>query len=172
MHILIALDGSPRSELAVAAIALLARETGMEVDLLTVLNPDDIRETFAETEHVTVAPRATPLVGQLASRMAVPLSRLAEDRNQALECARVEAEEHLQTQAATHLVDVISHVHVEWSGETAAAIAAFASKCDADLIAMGTQRQLMGGVVTITKEPHDGSLLEQCAPGPASHAWG
>jgi nucleotide-binding universal stress UspA family protein len=152
MRILIALDGSPLSELAVAAIAPLAREAGMEVDLLTVLNPDEVHETFAETEHVTVAPRSSPPAGQLASRMTVPLPRLAEDRSQALERGRVEAEEYLQAQAARHLVDVISEVHVEWSGETAAAIAAFAEKCGAGLIAMGTHGRsglshvLMGSV--------------------------
>jgi len=152
MRILVALDGSPLSELAVAAIAPLAREAGMEVDLLTVLNPDEIHESFAETDHITVAPRSAPAAGQLASRMIVPLPRLAEDRNQALERARVEAEEYLQAQAAKHLVDVICDVHVEWSGDTAAAIAAFAGKCDAGLIAMGTHGRsglshvLMGSV--------------------------
>ncbi len=152
MRILIALDGSLLSELAVAAVAPLAREAGMEVDLLMVLNPDEIHESFAETDHVTVAPRSVPPAGQLAGRMTVPLPRLAEDRSQALERARVEAEEYLQAQANRHLPDVICDVHVEWSGETAAAIAGFAAKCDAGLVAMGTHGRsglshvLMGSV--------------------------
>jgi nucleotide-binding universal stress UspA family protein len=152
MRILIALDGSPLSELAVAAVAPFAREAGMEVDLLMVLDPDEVHETFAETNHVTVAPRAAPFLGQLAGRMATPLPRSAEDRNQALERARVEAEEYLQAQAAKYLVDVICDVHVEWSGETAAAVAAFAGESRADLIAMGTHGRsglshvLMGSV--------------------------
>jgi len=138
MRILVALDGSKTSEHAVAMVAGWARAAGTEAVLLTVLNPDEIHDTFRATGYVhALTPQGTAS-GQALRGVGAAAPIPAENRTQALERARVEAEEYLQAQADHLLKDVVARVHVEWSDDAAQAIADYAESCGAQLIAIGT----------------------------------
>jgi nucleotide-binding universal stress UspA family protein len=138
MRILVALDGSKPGEHAVAMVAGWARAAGAEAVLLTVLNPDEVHDTFRATGYThALTPQGTAS-GQALSGVETVAPIAAENRTQALERARVEAEEYLQAQADRLLKDVITRVHVEWSDDPAQAIAGYAESCGAQLIAIGT----------------------------------
>jgi nucleotide-binding universal stress UspA family protein len=138
MRVLIALDGSKLGENAAAAIGSWAREVGANVVLMAVRHPDDIHETYAPTGYAhALTPKGTAS-GQPLYEVSEPGPVSAEDRTQALERARVDTEEYLSGVADRDLEGVACKVHVEWSEETAEAIAHCAEEKNADFIAMGT----------------------------------
>jgi nucleotide-binding universal stress UspA family protein len=138
MRIMVALDGSKPGEHAVEMVAAWARAAGAEAVLLTVLNPEEVHDTFRATGYVhALTPQGTAS-GQALRGVAAVEPIAAEDRTQALERARVEAEEYLQAQADRLLKDVITRVHVGWSDDAAQAIAEYAERSGAQLIAIGT----------------------------------
>ncbi|MBI5947606.1 MAG: universal stress protein [Chloroflexi bacterium] len=150
MRFVVALDGSEPSRHAALAVGPLARAARAEVLLLEVLNPEDIRETPWAPEPATAIP-ASAVPGGLVRRGEPPVARLAEDRTQALERARMDAESYLKSEAA-HLEGVTSTVHVVWAEHAAEAIAAFAAQQGADVLVIathgrsGVRHVLMGSV--------------------------
>lgn len=154
MRVLVTLDGSALSEHALAAIAPWARTAGADVVLLTVLDPDQYRSTPGGGEYLKPIPPPAVTIGFAMRGVPVePKPVPVEDRTQALERARVEAEEALEGKAAELLQGVACEVHVEWSGDAAGAIAHFAESHRIDLVAMGTHgrsgmgQALLGSVV-------------------------
>jgi nucleotide-binding universal stress UspA family protein len=138
MRILVALDGSKPGEEAVKVIAPWARSAGAEVTLLTVVDPERVHDTFYPSGHAhALTPRGTAS-GTTVRGVAEPPPRAAEDRTQALERVRIEAEEYLQRQADELLKDATSRVHVEWAAEAAPSIADYAETWGAHVIAIGT----------------------------------
>jgi nucleotide-binding universal stress UspA family protein len=144
MRVVVALDGSKFGENAAAAIAPWAREAGASVVLMTVRHPADFHGTWAALSPATGEPAGyvralpggtitTPLIA-MGERLPV----VAEDRTQALERARVETEEYLDGIVERYFKGVAAEVSVQWSEQTAEAIAHCAEEKDADLIAMGT----------------------------------
>jgi len=139
MRILVALDGSALSERALEAVAPLAKQTGAELILISVLNPEAIHETVATDEYRETA--ATIPAARLAMRgaPAEPPARVVEDRGQALEAARTEAETVLRIAAARWLPEgVPTTFEVEWSEHASDAIIKAAEQHGVDLIAVAS----------------------------------
>ncbi len=151
MRFVVALDGSEPSTHATLAVGPLARAAHVEVLLLEVLNPDEFRDTAYETGPPGAIPASALPSGQVLRNAPPPGMRLAEDRTQALERARVDAEAYLKTEAA-RLEGVISTVHIVWAEHAAEAITDFAEQQGADLLVIGThgrsgiRHALMGSV--------------------------
>lgn len=162
MRVLVAFDGSALAERALAAVAPLVGSGGNDVALIAVLDPDEIHGTVAGAGHRLKD--ATGVGRHLAMRGAPvePLRALAEDRGQALEAARTEAEDGLLLVAARYLDPAIPRsVHIEWAGDAAEAIARYAGESGADLIAIsshgrsGLSQLVMGSVASalVRKSP-------------------
>jgi len=158
MKILVALDGSPLSELALKAVAPLLRQPGNEAVLLRVVGDADIRQTYATGPSLRApAPLPTAFVPS------EPPPRAAEDRGQAIERVNAQAAEYLTTTARSVLEGIPVRVAVEWSDKEADGIAQAAAREQADLIAIGTHgrsgilRSALGsvadGVVRQSKVP-------------------
>ncbi len=151
MRFVVALDGSEPSAHAALAVGPLARAARAEVLLLQVLNPDEFRETAAETEPAGALPASAVPSGMVVRHGRQPGLRLAEDRTQALERARVDAEAYLKSEAA-HIEGATSTVHIVWAEHAAEAISTFAEQQGADLLVIGThgrsgvRHALMGSV--------------------------
>ncbi len=156
MRILVGLDGSELGEAALPAIAAWARSSGAEIQLVSILHPDEIHETASErlvTDTGTVAE-----VGSSSSYggglFAVPKGekRLAESRGQAAERARNERLDYLRGLVGQHLEGMTVECHVETSQETAGAIVGAATDLHANLIVIATHgrsgfgRMLLGSV--------------------------
>ena len=136
MRILIALDGSELAKSPLKSIGPWAEASGAEVVLLTVLQASRIHETAsASGGHVTV-PQGTP--SGLRLRTADPERIPAEDRTQALERARAEAEAGLHESALALLPRVRTDIRVDWAEDVPQAIARAAEEAGADFFAMGT----------------------------------
>jgi nucleotide-binding universal stress UspA family protein len=142
MRVLVALDGSPIGESAVAAIANWVATTKAELHLLTVIHPDRIHETLAPHAGHEFTPEGTSS-GQLLHTHEPP-ARTAEDRSQALERARVNAEQYLRQVAERYVGDYPAHVDAAFDDETAPVIIQKAVERDVDFIAMGTRGR--GGI--------------------------
>lgn len=137
MRILVTLDGSQLAERALAAMAPLLKSWGAETSLLTVLDPGE--------EHDTVdADRFLDLPRGYASSLALqgaPVKvqhRLVEDRGQALEAARIAAEEELIKQAEAYLEGVPWAAHVIFARDVPEAIASFVEANGISLVALST----------------------------------
>jgi nucleotide-binding universal stress UspA family protein len=138
MRVLVALDTSNSGESAAVAIAPWARACGANVLLMTVRHPGDIHGINAPTGYVHVLTPQGTVSGTPLRGAVEPGPVAVEDRTQALERDRVEAEEYLLGVAARDLKGIACEVHVEWSEQTAAAIVRCAEEKKADLIAIGT----------------------------------
>jgi nucleotide-binding universal stress UspA family protein len=150
MRVLIAYDGGPAGDKALAAIASWARESSAEVHALTVLKPSQIHETAMPSAMHAYTPASTPTGTAVGS--SEPRAVLAETRSQAMEAAKVRAAERLQTVVSEVLLGIAVTVHIEVAEDAATTIVALAAKIDAALIAVGThsrtgiQHALMGSV--------------------------
>jgi len=163
VRILIALDGSDLGETAVSAIGAWSHSFPMDLDLLSVVHPDDIHEKFESTasaefiEPDNTEPGYIPQLGgsqygDLEAVVGDPMPRTVEYRGQALARARSEREDYLREVASHHLTDKSATVHVEFSEETAETIVETARVLGVDAIAMATHGRtgirhvLMGSV--------------------------
>ena len=150
MRVLVAIDNSELSELALKAIGPWAATSGAAVVLLTVRPPGRIHETSSNTTSHVTTPQGLPSGQSVSIPDAAPIA--AEDRTQALERARIEAEAHLREAASRHLPGIHVDVRVDMSDDVAETIARVASEIGADFIAMGTHARkgmahaLMGSV--------------------------
>ncbi len=150
MRVLIAYDGGPAGERALAAIANWVRESGAELHALTVLKPGQMHDTAIPMATHAYTPASTPTGTVVGSHEPMPV--FAENRSQAIEAARVVASERLQAVAGEALGDTPVTVHAEIGDDAAATIVEIAKKIDAALIAVGThsrtgiQHALMGSV--------------------------
>lgn len=136
MRVLVTLDGSELADRALQAIAPWAAATGSEVVLLRVLDAGHIHETASERR--STARPSTTLAFALRGVAVVPPHELTEERGQALERARIEAEEELRDRGKHYLDGAAWGVAVEWSDKPAEAIASYAEKHGVDFVAMGT----------------------------------
>jgi nucleotide-binding universal stress UspA family protein len=136
MRVLVAIDNSELSEVALTAIAPWARASNAEVLLLTVQPPLQIHETVSVGFGHSLTPQGTVSGQQLHVTEPVPVA--AEDRGQALERARVDLEAALRDEAARFLPGVRTEVHIAWSKDVPQAIADKATELHADFIAIGT----------------------------------
>ena len=150
MRVLIAYDGGPAGDKALAAIASWARESNAEVHALTVLKPGQIHETPMPSAMHAYTPASTPTGTPIGS--SEPRAVLAETRSQAIDSAKVSAAEKLESVVRAALGDLSVSVHVEVADDAAKTIVELATKIDAALIAVGThsrtgiQHALMGSV--------------------------
>lgn len=151
MRVMVALDGTPIGESALATIAPWAAASGAEVVLLTVRNPSGTHETLANRNFVHALTPMGTASGQKIN-VAEPAAVASEDRTQALERVRVDTQEWLQSLAQHYLPGVTTTVAVEWASDVVDAIAKGADRHQADFIAMGTHGRsgmkhvLMGSV--------------------------
>lgn len=151
MRVLIALDGSELSELALAAVGPWIRELGFEAIVATVVDPDKVHETYENTASpYPIAPQAA--ASGTALRTPQPSRVVSEDRAQALEGARIRATEYLDACSQKYLQDALARSVVEWEDKPADALLLLADREKADVIVMGTHgrsglsRLLMGSV--------------------------
>ena len=150
MRVVVAYDGGEAGERAVAAIASWVQTTDADVHMLTVLHPSDVHETSMPPGVHGFTPAATWTGEPL--HVSEPIPVLAEDRTQAFESARNEAEERLQGIGQRSFGSVSLAVHAEVAENAAEAIVAEARRLGADVIAMGThgrtglRHALMGSV--------------------------
>ncbi len=153
MRIVVALDGSFLAEHALQAVAPLAAQPGNELLLVAVLNPNKVHETAAEWGH-RVANEVDTARLAIRGAVAEPPRAMIEDRGQALEAARMEAENGMRDAVQRWLPEGFSvPVHVEWAEDPAEAIAKFAEAQKADLVAVGAHgrsgvKQVLVGSVT------------------------
>ncbi len=136
MRVLVALDGTELSVAALRAIGPWARIGGAEVVLLTIRHPHKIHETV-RWQHASAAPAATG-TGRLLGGLSDYGATAGEDRGQAFERMRDEAEEPLHAEAAKHLAGVKTEYAVEIAENVPETIAHYAETHDIDLIAIGT----------------------------------
>lgn len=155
MRVLVALDGSTLAERALVAAAPLVTAEGGEIILIEVLDPHAVHSTVSSGGHRVHEPEQRSARLAIRGAPAEPQRALAEDRGQALEAARTGAELELRAAAARCLPPGVTRsIHVEWSDDTAGAIAKCAEDCAANLIAVGTHGRsglgqvLLGSVTT------------------------
>lgn len=157
MRIVIALDGSPIGESALDVAGDWARKTGAELNLVTVIDPDDVHETAAGGAWHAFTPGGTATGQALPTQDPAP--RYAEDRSQAFTTMRTGAEAMLRDLAERHLDGIEAKVGVEFYDDTAEGIVNAVRETDADLVIMGTRgrggigRALLGSVAeTVVRE--------------------
>ncbi len=138
MRVLVTLDGSQLAERALASIAPWAKEWGAEVWLLSVLDPGDESDTLEPGERREALSPGYDTAQALRGVPKEPYRRLVENRGQALESARISAEEELIDKAAAYLEGLRPEVHVVFAGDVARAISAFAEDNAIDFIAMSS----------------------------------
>jgi nucleotide-binding universal stress UspA family protein len=138
MRILVALDGSILSEHALEGVVPLVRQTGAEVVLVAVLNPDAIHETVATGGYRETASAIPAARLAIRGAPAEPPARLAEDRGQALESARTTAEDALRAAAKALPGGAPVTFVVAWSRYASEAILEEAKARAADLIVVGS----------------------------------
>lgn len=179
MKIIIALDGSPIGESAVAAMAPWAKAPGAEVHLLTIVHPDEVHETAAGTFWQSLGGAGTPS-GQPFAATTEPAARMVEDRSQAFSRAQANGEKMLHELAQRYLPGIPVTVTVAMDDDTASAIVRAAARMEADVVAMGTRgrggigRTLLGSVAeTVVRESHVPVLLvgPQMRSDLTSHTW-
>lgn len=76
MRTLVAVDGSKFAEDALVAVGEVARQTGMELTVATVLHPDDVQATFAPVGYVNVPVPTGPPGGKVMSAVMAPPLRV------------------------------------------------------------------------------------------------
>jgi nucleotide-binding universal stress UspA family protein len=151
MRILLALDDSRFADRVAEVAGALARASGADVLLVTVLDPDRVHETYAPAGHTRVLTPQGTTAGQPLWAQEPP-NKTAEDRSQAFERARVDAEEYLLGLSKRLLEGVTIAVQVRWSGECAEEIVRAATDAHADLVVVGSHGRtglahaLMGSV--------------------------
>ncbi len=138
MRVMIAIDGTPVGERAARAVATWANETGAEIHLLSILNPEDARETVANPGFVHSATPAGTMSGQTL-RVREPLPVQAENRGQALTRSLDERSDYLKGLARASFPALQVSVHVADGSNTADAIVQNAERLGVDFIAMGTR---------------------------------
>ena len=138
MKVVVALDGSGLSEHALRRMTPFLQRNSAEVLLVAVVNPDAIHETVSTWEHREMATSAPSARLAMRGAPAEPQRALAEDRGQALEAARTEAENMLHRAAANSLPEFKDvSVHVAWEAHASGAIIRTAEQAEADLIVVG-----------------------------------
>lgn len=184
MRILVALDTSEISENAAVAMARWSQDAHMDVDLLSVIHPDEIHSKAERSDPGeflqpdNTEPGHVPAVGgsQYGEADAVvgePAPRTVEYRGQALARARAEREEYLRSLATEHFSDRMPGLHVEFAEDTAETVVAVAETLGADAIAIGThgrtgiRHALMGSVA---EEVTRRSPVPVIVVGPAAEA--
>jgi len=138
MRILVTLDGSQLAERALAAIAPWAKSWGAEVALLRVLDPAEERETPESGGRRVALPSGLAAAQGLRGIPVDPMRRLTEDRGQALESARVTAEEELRDAGSSYLAGLTWTANVLFAEDAPEAIAAFARDTSVDFVAMSS----------------------------------
>ncbi len=175
MRVLVALDGSPLSERALDAITALEPDEQDEVILATVLNADDIHETWREADSATFeTPRVVP-IGQVPPISSHGPGAAVEDRNQALERTRMEATEYLDVCRDRLPAEITVRAVVTWADSPAEGIVDLAARETVNLVVLGTHgrtgltRLLMGSVAekVLRTSPVPVVLIrERMAPAP------
>lgn len=141
MRVLIAYDGGPAGEATLAALKNWIHGASVEVHLVTVLNPKDVRETAHPTGTHSFTPQATVTGTSLPVRESPTL--LAESRAQALVSAHEVSDERLLDIASKILEQAPVDVHTELSNNPAESIVRLGRQLEVDVIAIGT-RSLTG----------------------------
>lgn len=150
MKALVPLDGS---DLALSVVptarGLLGSVPGVEIHLLTVLDPRDVQGQAdrGASEHAAVP------VGSHGPTVATPLPRVVESHGQAMERRRTEAHERLNSIAREHFPGTAATCRAAYSRHPAATIAEVAAEIGADVIVMATHGRsgvasLVAGSVT------------------------
>lgn len=164
MKVLVPLDASDLGERAAATMATWARSASLELHLLSVIHPDEIHDVAKipvtaeflkpegqEAGHISPM-ESNPNAGPLVAASGDPRPPAVEDRGQALERARLERKDYLESVAARLPAGLETSIHVEFSDKTARAILEVAKKLGVDAIAMtthgrtGIRHVLMGSV--------------------------
>jgi nucleotide-binding universal stress UspA family protein len=135
MRLVIALDGSPYGERAVAAVAARNLPPETKLMLMTVIDPGDIKQTARGYQH-TLPMRATITGHPIPTNLPEP--QFAESHGQAIERAQDEAEVYLRHVASELLPGREPDILVVFDEDIADAIVKAADNTDEDIIAMGT----------------------------------
>jgi nucleotide-binding universal stress UspA family protein len=150
MKVLVALDGGPLGESAATAITTWAAEKENHVLLFQVVDPGRIHESIATAPPHTIVPGGTASGQRLD--VSEPRPRVVEDRSQAIERARTETTQRLQSTAARLLPGANVETAAEVNENVAGAIVQKARGIGADLVVMSTRsrgglgRALLGSV--------------------------
>lgn len=137
MKALIALDDSKHATQTLRAVGGWATTWAVEVHLLTVLSPGEVRDTVAAHDYTHALTPAGMPSGH-ALHTAEPLPVLAEDRTQAFDRIERETEEHLGTLAEKFMPGVPIKAHAVVAEDVTAAVLKAAAGVSADLIVVGT----------------------------------
>jgi nucleotide-binding universal stress UspA family protein len=111
---------------------LIEMSPGIEVHLLRVMDPKDVR---GRLEHVVAEP---PAATAGKTTVSAPPPRLVESHGEAMARKSLELREQLEEIAAKEIPQAASVAHVKWSGNAAQAITELADELDADVIVMAT----------------------------------
>jgi nucleotide-binding universal stress UspA family protein len=136
MRVLIAYDGGPAGEATLRALASWIHSANVEVHLVTVIDPKDVRETPRPPGVHSFTPQATVTGTTLPVRE--PDTMLAENRTQALVAAHEVSDERLLDTAAQLLGQAPTAAHTELNSDTPGAIVRLAKRLEVDVIAVGT----------------------------------
>ena len=136
MRLLIAHDGGPTGERAIAAVAPWAMRSAAEIHVLRVLKPGTIHDTVRPGAIHVLTPGSTPTGTLLYAEE--PPAVLAEDRSQALDAVRATAAEEIVALAEGHIGAYPITTHVVVGRDAPAEIVALATAIGAALIAVGT----------------------------------
>jgi nucleotide-binding universal stress UspA family protein len=133
MKVLVPLDGSDFGRVAIPVVQrLLALVAGMEIHLLTVLDPHAVQGTAGRE---VVEPLIAASYGK---SVAASAPRVVESHGAAMARARGEAVDWLESLVATEFPEAVRLIHVSWSRHAADQIVALAREIDADVIVMPT----------------------------------
>jgi nucleotide-binding universal stress UspA family protein len=140
MHVLVALDGGPVDEAVCLAAGYLCKPHRDSAVLLSVISPDDVRETASASRRPAAAAQAMP-DGTLFNSRLEPKVSLAEDRSQAMQRVIQEREVVLRSLGARYFNQIPVETHVLVARDTAHAIVEHAKTVGADGVAVGARRQ-------------------------------
>lgn len=135
MRILVALDGSERSELALRAALPLLRAEGGEAVLLVVLDEHLVHGTPAGGSSIAASPATVPSGASLPGE---PSAHSAEDRGQAMSRAAAVTRDYLAGVASRNLEGIPVTLVVEWADQPSEGIVRVARRDHVDAIAIGT----------------------------------
>jgi nucleotide-binding universal stress UspA family protein len=142
MKMVVAIHDTSLGAQVLAVIGGWAAQSGVEVDVLCALDPNQVRETVASKAAHALTPAATMSGTNIGVHE--PTASMVETRTQAIERARVEIQDRMRKLANSHLQGATHRVDVRFDQRPAEAIVRYATELDADVIAIGTHGR--GGI--------------------------
>jgi nucleotide-binding universal stress UspA family protein len=149
---MIALEGSEGSEKAAIALGPWVIESGADVTLYTIFDPDRVHETASHRQTFETTPQGT--FSGTPLRVPLQTAHVDEDRSQALERRHRELQQYLEQVSERCFAGRASALVEASTEDPAEAIMDAATTTGADMIALashgrgGISRALLGSVAT------------------------